>query len=279
MARVTRMARNASSLLKEAEAAEAADEDALNACANLWLKKELATLKRERDDAQVLAESRKALITQRDIQIECLRGQLEWHEKMQAYNNRENHVSCGENMRDTKPDNLAALRSSKSYRGADFAGTRYKTKMCTTWIATGKCPYGQNCHFAHGNDERRGTSADVDAADYFAIYVTNVPPNASREDLEKCFAEFGPLHRDHKLHILNSGSDKTNLHQSVACFVNYSKFESAELVLWASHNRKLFFQHAALHVQPARNTMFVLVREHVQFEIIDMNVDSKCLYL
>lgn len=32
---------------------------------------------------------------------------------------------------------------------------RYKTQLCVNWKASGKCPYGLKCQFAHGADELR----------------------------------------------------------------------------------------------------------------------------
>lgn len=29
----------------------------------------------------------------------------------------------------------------------------FKTKMCASWEATGTCSFGENCHFAHGQEE------------------------------------------------------------------------------------------------------------------------------
>lgn len=251
---MARMARNASSLLDEVNAAEAADQDALNASEILRLQKKVAAMEKERDEAKILAERRKTIITQKEADIDQLRGQLEWHEKLQAYNNKENYVSSREKNGETQQDNVQA---AYAFSAAD---SRYKKKLCTSWIETGRCKYGQNCHFAHGSDDQttRQNEENINTADYFALYVMNVPPDATKEQLEKCFSEYGPLHTDHKIHILKG--DKP--HKSVACFVNYCTFEVAERVLWASQNQQLFVNHACLHVKPARNTKFVLVREN-----------------
>ncbi|GMH18950.1 hypothetical protein Nepgr_020791 [Nepenthes gracilis] len=40
-----------------------------------------------------------------------------------------------------------------------YNGTRYwKTRLCTKWEITGQCPFGEKCHFAHGQTELQAHS-------------------------------------------------------------------------------------------------------------------------
>uniref|UniRef100_A0A915CNB8 C3H1-type domain-containing protein n=1 Tax=Ditylenchus dipsaci TaxID=166011 RepID=A0A915CNB8_9BILA len=41
----------------------------------------------------------------------------------------------------------------------------YKTVMCQTWLETANCRFGQNCRFAHGEDELRHVHAKPRLAD------------------------------------------------------------------------------------------------------------------
>jgi len=41
---------------------------------------------------------------------------------------------------------------------------RYKTQLCANFSASGHCPYGRKCQFAHGTSEliaRKGTQAEA----------------------------------------------------------------------------------------------------------------------
>ncbi|XWS70675.1 hypothetical protein CRYUN_Cryun03dG0067200 [Craigia yunnanensis] len=38
----------------------------------------------------------------------------------------------------------------------------WKTKLCTKWETTGHCPFGEKCHFAHGQSELQGMGGRVD---------------------------------------------------------------------------------------------------------------------
>ncbi|XVF34706.1 hypothetical protein REPUB_Repub18cG0082100 [Reevesia pubescens] len=38
----------------------------------------------------------------------------------------------------------------------------WKTKLCTKWETTGHCPFGEKCHFAHGQTELQGMNGRVD---------------------------------------------------------------------------------------------------------------------
>ncbi|KAE8668528.1 putative mutt/nudix hydrolase [Hibiscus syriacus] len=38
----------------------------------------------------------------------------------------------------------------------------WKTKLCTKWEITGHCPFGEKCHFAHGQAELQGMNGRVD---------------------------------------------------------------------------------------------------------------------
>jgi len=56
--------------------------------------------------------------------------------------------------------NLAAgsRRGSAGSRRLVKDQVRYKTQLCANWTASGKCPYGFKCQFAHGPEELRHRS-------------------------------------------------------------------------------------------------------------------------
>ncbi|KAK7264955.1 hypothetical protein RJT34_32569 [Clitoria ternatea] len=45
----------------------------------------------------------------------------------------------------------------------------WKTKLCIKWETTGHCPYGDDCHFAHGHSELQGHGGRVEAETAGAI--------------------------------------------------------------------------------------------------------------
>lgn len=49
--------------------------------------------------------------------------------------------------------NMDALRPKTS---------SWKTKLCSKWEITGRCPFGERCHFAHGQSELNVSTAQVD---------------------------------------------------------------------------------------------------------------------
>jgi len=101
---------------------------------------------------------------------------------------------------------------------------------------------------------RDGGLSDI----YFAI-VVKVPADTSKESIEQFFSGFGQLH---KKGVVFLNTLETN---TVTCFINYSEFESAERILWASQRCKLIFEDASCHstqlyAHPNRITKFVLVQ-------------------
>ncbi|KDP32373.1 hypothetical protein JCGZ_13298 [Jatropha curcas] len=42
---------------------------------------------------------------------------------------------------------------SDAFRVNDMKPVYWKTKLCTKWETTGQCPFGEKCHFAHGQAE------------------------------------------------------------------------------------------------------------------------------
>ncbi|XP_058732612.1 zinc finger CCCH domain-containing protein 39-like [Vicia villosa] len=61
-------------------------------------------------------------------------------------------------------------------------GTYWKTKTCLMWINTGSCPFGDGCHFAHGDAELQipvpggGIEAEAEAAAAIANSTNDVIP-------------------------------------------------------------------------------------------------------
>ncbi|KAI5416283.1 zinc finger CCCH domain-containing protein 39 isoform X2 [Lathyrus oleraceus] len=50
-------------------------------------------------------------------------------------------------------------------------GTYWKTKICLKWINTRSCPFGDNCHFAHGDAELQVPAGGIEAE--AAVAITN----------------------------------------------------------------------------------------------------------
>ncbi|XP_058760484.1 zinc finger CCCH domain-containing protein 39-like [Vicia villosa] len=50
-------------------------------------------------------------------------------------------------------------------------GTYWKTKMCLRWLNTGSCPFGDGCHFAHGDAELQVPGGDIE--DEAAVAIAN----------------------------------------------------------------------------------------------------------
>lgn len=50
---------------------------------------------------------------------------------------------------------------SDAFRG-NTKPVYWKTKLCTKWETTGHCPFGEKCHFAHGQSELQGIGVRVD---------------------------------------------------------------------------------------------------------------------
>lgn len=58
------------------------------------------------------------------------------------------HVSSTNNSEDTRPVNAGM----DAFR-VNMKPVYWKTKICNKWEQTGKCPFGEKCHFAHGQAE------------------------------------------------------------------------------------------------------------------------------
>ncbi|XAR50572.1 hypothetical protein NMG60_11004927 [Bertholletia excelsa] len=54
----------------------------------------------------------------------------------------------------------------------------WKTRLCNNWGTTGYCPYGVNCHFAHGNAELQkfGSQKEMESGNFSS---SNMPPAAA----------------------------------------------------------------------------------------------------
>ncbi|XP_058732608.1 zinc finger CCCH domain-containing protein 39-like [Vicia villosa] len=48
-------------------------------------------------------------------------------------------------------------------------GAYWKTKICLRWLNTGSCPFGDGCHFAHGNAELQVPGGGIEAEAAVAI--------------------------------------------------------------------------------------------------------------
>ncbi|CAI8610274.1 unnamed protein product [Vicia faba] len=57
-------------------------------------------------------------------------------------------------------------------------GTYWKTKMCLKWINTGSCPFGDGCHFAHGDAELQVPGA-VAIANSTKVVIPTLPTTGS----------------------------------------------------------------------------------------------------
>lgn len=68
--------------------------------------------------------------------------------------NVETCVACGTKMEDVIDFNFGNSEPSKN-------SDKYKRKICHSWTETGSCLYGTRCRFAHGVEELRQYSADL----------------------------------------------------------------------------------------------------------------------
>ncbi|KAE8698372.1 Nudix hydrolase isoform 1 [Hibiscus syriacus] len=69
----------------------------------------------------------------------------------------------------TPSDQLGTSRPGNSTGSDAFRGNMkptypvyWKTKLCTKWEITGHCPFGEKCHFAHGQSELKSVGVRVD---------------------------------------------------------------------------------------------------------------------
>ncbi|EOY30990.1 hypothetical protein QUC31_020004 [Theobroma cacao] len=68
------------------------------------------------------------------------------------------HGTASDQSEGNRPLNSA---SSDAFRG-NMKPVYWKTKLCTKWETTGHCPFGEKCHFAHGQSELQGIGGRVD---------------------------------------------------------------------------------------------------------------------
>ena len=82
----------------------------------------------------------------------------------------------------------------------------YKTELCRSFMATGKCPYGKRCRFAHGIDELRPVLRHPK-------YKTQIC---------SAFAHTG--YCPYGISLLISSSKFSHLHKSLYIFISLSYF-------------------------------------------------------
>lgn len=71
------------------------------------------------------------------------------------------HGTASEQSEGNRPLNSS---SSDPFRGntKPVYPVYWKTKLCTKWETTGHCPFGEKCHFAHGQTELQGMNGRID---------------------------------------------------------------------------------------------------------------------
>ena len=60
---------------------------------------------------------------------------------------------------------LTLVNGGACYPVPSSSPKKYKTEMCKNLIESGYCRFGANCHYAHGEEERRAASAEDLARD------------------------------------------------------------------------------------------------------------------
>ena len=277
--RISRARRNAASLLDEAEAAEAAEEAALDELGLLKRAHAECTRKMERMEKKI--ERLSSSNTRKDAEIEKLKASLDFHTTLQEYHRAQSSSRVAESNEKQDSRKTALCKyfqlPSGCSRGNDcpfahgsadlrvdpMSDPRFKTKLCQQWEHTGRCEYherGSICHFAHGKQELR-EGGDI----HFSVFVT--PSKLKTPDIEELltlFSSYGELvasdpRLGHKpVHPLETGG----------YFVNYRKFEGAERIMMESKKSKnwaLSFGGQLESVKPAHNTKFVFeLAQHFQ---------------
>ncbi|XVE54384.1 hypothetical protein DITRI_Ditri03aG0076500 [Diplodiscus trichospermus] len=71
------------------------------------------------------------------------------------------HGTSSDQSEGNRPGNSTG---SDAFRGnvKPMCPVYWKTKLCTKWETTGHCPFGEKCHFAHGQSELQGMGVRVD---------------------------------------------------------------------------------------------------------------------
>ncbi|XP_050205425.1 zinc finger CCCH domain-containing protein 39 [Mercurialis annua] len=83
------------------------------------------------------------------------------------------HVTNGSNVIEVNKSVISA--GSDALRG-NMKPVYWKTKLCTKWEITGHCPFGEKCHFAHGQAELQAPGGHSEGEFGNAISSLTKPP-------------------------------------------------------------------------------------------------------
>lgn len=68
--------------------------------------------------------------------------------------------------------NSKAVDTGSNISKGNVKSTYWKTKLCIKWDKTGNCPFGEDCHFAHGEGGNENSSVPFDYWLWFYHYST-----------------------------------------------------------------------------------------------------------
>ena len=168
----------------------------------------------------------------------------------QSLNNSETNVS--DNSNNTKENSEKSFNGKKSGDTIDFK-TKWKTEKCHYWEMYGKCKFGENCAFAHGDHElKKKTNLNVNyktkpCKQFFEEGYCNYGTRCQFSHKKEVYNEFHHIEPEKKINYNNIIYDlltkgKTDIsaitRPRLFCFeklVNCSMNENIE-------NRLLFYQ-------------------------------------
>lgn len=124
----------------------------------------------------------------------------------------------GSNLGSNLSSNLSSMNSGLDPFRGNVKPTYWKTKLCCKWETTGHCPFGEKCHFAHGQAELQMTGgggggwaeAEVGNTCSLPAKLPSVPANVSTPPELGTGAPINPERQNKKLLLQSKGFKKIN---------------------------------------------------------------------